>query len=180
VQRRGDEPLLVSEFGNWGLPDVEQLRECYGGQDPWWFETGYNWGDGVVYPHGVDQRFHDYHLERVFGSLSGLTTASQELQFQAMKYEIEQMRRHPSIQGYVITEFTDLHWECNGLLDMCRNPKIILRSLHTINTDTVIVPEWERLAYQSGETCQVILLAAHHSTADLSGSHLLVASWKVS
>jgi hypothetical protein len=173
VQRRGDEPLLVSEFGNWGLPDIEQLRVCYGGQDPWWFETGYNWGQGVVYPHGVDQRFKDYHLGRVFDGLAGLTTASQELQFQAMKYEIEQMRRHPSIQGYVITEFTDLHWECNGLLDMCRNPKVYYDRFHTINADTVIVPEWERLAYQSGETCQVILLVAHHSLADLTGSHLI-------
>ena len=31
--------------------------------------------------------------------------------------EIEEMRRHPSIGGYVITEFTDVHWECNGLLE---------------------------------------------------------------
>jgi hypothetical protein len=172
VQRKGDEPLLVSEFGNWGLPDIEKLRECYGGEDPWWFETGYNWGDGVVYPHGVDQRFHDYHLGRVFGSLAGLTEASQELQFEAMKYEIEQMRRHPTIQGYVITEFTDLHWECNGLLDMCRNPKIYYDRFKSINTGTVIVPEWEKLAYQAGESCQVILLIAHSGSADLSGSRL--------
>jgi hypothetical protein len=73
-----------------------------------------------------------------------------------MKYEIEQMRRHPSIQGYVITEFTDLHWECNGLLDMCRNPKVYYDRFHTINADTVIVPEWERLAFNPGETCQMI------------------------
>jgi hypothetical protein len=176
VERKGDEPLLVSEFGNWGLPDIERLRQCYDGQDPWWFETGYNWGDAVVYPHGVDQRFRDYHLGRVFGSLKGLSQASQELQFQAMKYEIEQMRRHATIQGYVITEFTDLHWECNGLLDMCRNPKAYYDRFATINTGTVIVPEWERLVYYAGETCQVILLAAHHGAADLSGSRL---AWKL-
>jgi hypothetical protein len=173
VVRKGDEPLIVSEFGNWGLPDVARLRESYGGQDPWWFETGYNWGDGVVYPHGVEQRFRDYHLERVFGSLAGLAEASQRLQFQAMKYEIEQMRRHPSIQGYVITEFTDVHWECNGLLDMCRNPKVYYEQFHTINNDTVIVPEWDRLVYRAGETCQVILLAAHYGSVDLTGSRLV-------
>lgn len=172
VQRKGDEPLVVSEFGNWGLPDIDRLRSGYDGQDPWWFETGYNWGDGVVYPHGVAQRFHDYHLARVFGSLSGLSEASQELQFQALKYEIEQIRRRPSIQGYVITEFTDLHWECNGLLDICRNPKIYSDRFHTINNATVIVPEWERLAYRAGETCQVILLVAHHGSADLAGSRM--------
>jgi hypothetical protein len=174
VMRTRQEPLLVSEFGNWGLPDVEKLRACYGGVDPWWFETGYNWGDGVVYPHGVDQRFRDYHLDRVFGSLSALSEASQELQFQGMKYEIEQMRRHPNIQGYVITEFTDLHWECNGLLDMCRNPKVYYDRFHTINADTVIIPEWERLAFAPGETCQITLLVAHHASYSLEGSRL---SW---
>ena len=81
-------------------------------------------GDGVVYPHGIEQRFQRYHLDKVFPTLADLTAASQRMQFMALKYEIEQMRLHPSIVGYVITEFTDVHWECNGLLDMCRNPKI--------------------------------------------------------
>ena len=27
VLRKGNEPMLVSEFGNWGLPDVAKLRE---------------------------------------------------------------------------------------------------------------------------------------------------------
>ncbi|HJR15928.1 MAG TPA: glycoside hydrolase family 2 TIM barrel-domain containing protein, partial [Gemmatimonadales bacterium] len=39
VRRRGSEPMVVSEFGNWGLPDVATLKACYGGE-PWWFETG--------------------------------------------------------------------------------------------------------------------------------------------
>ena len=56
-----------------------------------------------------------------------LSAASQRMQFTALKYQIEQMRRHPSIVGYVITEFTDVHWESNGLLDMCRNPEDLLR-----------------------------------------------------
>src|SRR5207253_1567193 len=32
VRRIGSEPTVVSEFGNWGLPDVAKLRECYGGK----------------------------------------------------------------------------------------------------------------------------------------------------
>ncbi len=37
-ERRSDLPLVVSEFGNWGLPDPESIREK--GAEPWWFETG--------------------------------------------------------------------------------------------------------------------------------------------
>ena len=71
VVRTGDEPLLCSEFGNWGLPDPERLRGA-DGAEPWWFETGHNWGDGAAYPHGIENRFRAAGLERVFGSVQRL------------------------------------------------------------------------------------------------------------
>jgi hypothetical protein len=172
VTRLGSEPLVVSEFGNWGLPDVDGLRACHGGQEPWWFETGMEWGDGIVYPHGIEARFRAYHLDRVFPSLSALCAASQRMQFAALKYEIEQMRRQPTLMGYVITEFTDVHWESNGLLDMCRNPKTFYDEIGQLNADDVIVPDWERVSYWEGERCTVRLALSHFSTADLGGSRL--------
>jgi hypothetical protein len=175
VRRTGQEPIVISEFGNWGLPDVEKLREHYGG-DPWWFDTGLEHGGGEVYPRGVGERFVLFGLDRVFGSLGRLAEASQRQQMAAMKYEIEQMRLHPSIQGYVITEFTDLHWECNGLLDMLRNPKVYHDEIGRINADDVILPEWERLAFYSGERVVIRLALSHYSQADLSGSRL---EWKL-
>ena len=87
-----------------------------------------------------------------FASLSALAEASQHLQFDALKYEIEQMRRYESIQGYVITELTDVHWECNGLLDMYRNPKVYHPLLKKLNADDVLIPLWERLAFSAGES----------------------------
>jgi hypothetical protein len=176
VQRKGDEPLVVSEFGNWGLPDLDLLRKCYDGQDPWWFQTGYEWDEGVVYPHGIDRRFYDFGLNQVFGNLSTLAQASQWSQFHAIKYEIEQMRRHESISGYIITEFTDLHWECNGLLDMCRNPKIYHNRLPEINGEDMFIPEWTRLAFWPGETVAFDLSLSHFSQSDLNDSRL---SWSL-
>ena len=173
VRRRGSEPMVVSEFGNWGLPDVGKLKECYGGREPWWFETGIEWGDGVVYPHGIEQRFKAFHLEKVFPTLSDLAAASQRMQFTALKYQIEQMRRHPTIVGYVITEFTDVHWESNGLLDMCRNPKAFYDVIGQVNSPDAIVPtDWERIAFWVGERCEVKLGLSHFSSADLRNSRL--------
>jgi Glycosyl hydrolases family 2, TIM barrel domain/Glycosyl hydrolases family 2, sugar binding domain/Glycosyl hydrolases family 2 len=172
VRRRGSEPMVVSEFGNWGLPDVNKLKECYRGE-PWWFETGIEWGDGVVYPHGIEQRFKAFHLDKVFPTLSDLSAASQRMQFTALKYQIEQMRRHPSIVGYVITEFTDVHWESNGLLDMCRNPKTYYDVIGQINSPDAIVPtDWERIAFWEGERCEVKLALSHFSSADLRNCRL--------
>lgn len=176
VHQRGDEPLLVSEFGNWGLPDVSKLYDGNNGTPPWWFNTGLEWGDGVVYPHGIESRFKDYHFDRVFPSLSALSEASQQLQFDALKYEIEQMRRYESIQGYVVTELTDVHWECNGLLDMYRNPKVYHARFKEINADDVLIPLWERLVFSSDETCAMKVLFSHYSALDVNDA---VLKWVV-
>src|SRR5262249_6684695 len=133
---------------------------------------GHERSGGVVSPHGVDERYTTYHLDRVFPTLSDLTAASQRMQFLAMKYEIEQMRRHPSIVGYVITEFTDVHWECNGLLDMHRNPKIYYDTFAQVNSDVVILPEWKRTAFWEGERVEIDLLVSNFGSADLTGSWL--------
>lgn len=172
VRRTGSEPMVISEFGNWGLPDVEKLRTCYGNEDPWWFETGMESGDGAVYPHGVLDRFRRWHLDLVFPTFSALATASQWMQFLALKYEIEQIRLHPSIVGYIITEFTDVHWESNGLLDMCRNPKVYYDQLGMINGADALVPRWERTTYWQGETCEIGLTVSHFSSVELAGSRV--------
>jgi hypothetical protein len=173
---KGDEPLLVSEFGNWGLPEVQKLYEGNGGATPWWFDTGLNWNEGIVYPRGIEQRFREYHLDRVFPSLTALIEASQRLQLDALKFEIEDMRAHPSIQGYVVTELTDVHWESNGLLDMYRNPKVCTPVLHKFNADDVLIPIWERLTYTSGENCSLRMLFSHYSPIEINDALLV---WEV-
>jgi hypothetical protein len=170
-RRRGDEPLIVSEFGNWGLPDLDKLSAHYGG-NPWWFRTGMQHGSGEVYPDGIDERFRLYHLDRAFPTLKALTDASQRMQQIAIKFELEAMRRHAPIQGYVITEFTDLHWECNGLLDMARNPKRIAADFADINADDVIVPGVARTAYWEGENVSISIDVSHYSARELTNAHI--------
>ncbi len=176
ILQKGDEPLLVSEFGNWGLPDVEKLYEGNGGAAPWWFETGLNWSGGVVYPHGIERRFKQYHLDRVFPSLRSLIEASQRLQLDALKYQIENLRAHAAIQGYVITELTDVHWESNGLLDMYRNPKVVSAQMKHFNADDVLIPLWDRLVFSAGETCTIQVQLSHYSPVELRDVAL---EWKV-
>lgn len=158
AQRRGDEPLVVSEFGVWGLPHPDQVR--IGGAEPWWMETGGTWGDGVAYPHGVQDRFAQHGLSRIFGGFDGFIEAVQGYQFANLKYQIESMRAHASIQGYVITEFTDVHWESNGLLDMNRNRRRFHDRFATINSDVVIVPKPARHSVWMGERLEVALSVA--------------------
>ena len=170
--RTGREPLLVSEFGNWGLPDANALRDAVG-REPWWFETGLEWGEGIVYPHGVQARFRRWGLAAVFGSWEAFITATQWHEYAALKYQIEAMRRHANIVGYVVTEFTDVHWECNGLLDMQRRPKAFFDQLADLNADTVITPGWARTAYWAGEAIRVDVTVSHGMGAPLTGAALV-------
>jgi hypothetical protein len=153
-QQTGEEPLVVSEFGLWGLPNPEDLRDR-AGREPWWFETGELFGDGAAYPHGVERRYTLMGLDRVFGNFENFLGATQQHQFNGLKYQIEKLREHGSIQGYVVTELTDVYWEANGLMDMRRNPRLFAQALAEINSDLVILPRLQRYAYWCGQTLRL-------------------------
>lgn len=167
-QERGDEPLLISEFGNWGLPKLPENL-------PWWFERQFL-DIEVSLPANVHKRFADHKLDKIFSSYDQLAEESQRLQFNALKYEIEKIRMTPQIQGYVITEFTDINWESNGLLDMWRNFKVYSDDLPLIQKQDVIIPRPVKYNLWSGEEAEIDLFVSHYSYKDLSG---LILKWKV-
>ncbi|MDX7951176.1 glycoside hydrolase family 2 TIM barrel-domain containing protein [Lichenihabitans sp. Uapishka_5] len=158
-QRTGREPMVVSEFGVWGLPHPRTMHAA-DGAEPAWMESGPFWGDGAAYPHGVESRAAALSLDRAFGSFDGFIDAAQWHQFQGLKYQIESMRAQASIMGYVITEFTDVHWEANGLLDLARNPRVFHDRFASVNADVVLLPRLERWAFWEGETVSVPLRVA--------------------
>jgi hypothetical protein len=77
----------------------------------------------------------------------------------SLAYEIASMRLHPRIGGYVITEFTDVHWECNGLLDMQRNVKQHLDEFVALNQDRVVVVRPQRWSGRPGDSLPVEIRA---------------------
>jgi hypothetical protein len=148
--KTGTEPLLISEFGNWGLPRWKNIVE-FEGESPYWFKvrTDGTRADGFLH------RFHEQKLERVFGDYDTLADASQEQEWLSLKFEIETMRRFPQLGGYVITEFSDIDWEPNGLLDMGRNPKVFHDRLKDIQAQDVLfiaLTQEERGAISAGDT----------------------------
>jgi hypothetical protein len=126
---RGDEPLILSEFGNWGLPRLDRIIPPRG-RDPWWFTTGL----GYYRPAGLARRFRSLGLDRIWPDVNALADATQWHQFEAMQFEIGEMRRHDSIKGYVITELTDAYWEANGLLDIHRGHKVYHDRMRELNS----------------------------------------------
>ena len=165
---RGDEPLVLSEFGNWGLPRIPRDK-------PWWFSR-HNGGSEITKPEGIEQRYSDYQYPSLFPTLDALTDVTEWHEYAALKYEIESIRSHPEIQGYVITEFTDVNWESNGLLDMWRNPKAFADSLGKLQRDDMVVLRTEKRNYSPVETVTVMASPSHYGQETLEGCRI---AWKV-
>ena len=140
AERRGDEPLICSEFGVWGLPHPREILEA-DGSEPWWFESGHDWNLGAAYPHGIETRFRDAQLAPIFGDLDGFVSAAQELQYRGLKRQIETLRWERPISGYVITELNDVQWESNGLMDVQNHPRAFAERLANLQQPWLIIAQ---------------------------------------
>ncbi|HEX9167665.1 MAG TPA: hypothetical protein VF886_01875 [Roseiarcus sp.] len=154
AERRGDEPLICSEFGVWGLPHPREIVEA-NSIEPWWFESGYDWNLGAAYPHGIETRFRDAQLAPIFGDLDGFVSAAQELQYRALKSQIETLRWERAVSGYVITELNDTQWESNGLMDVRNHPRAFAERLANLQGPWLIIARAPRTAVRAGERLDV-------------------------
>jgi glycosyl hydrolase family 2 len=159
AERRGDEPLICSEFGVWGLPHPGEILEP-DGSEPWWFESGHDWNLGSAYTHGIETRFRDAGLAPIFGDLDGFVSAAQDLQHRALKRQIETLRWERSISGYVITELNDVQWESNGLMDVQNRPRAFAEHLANLQRPWLIIARAPRTAVRAGERFDVALRLA--------------------
>jgi hypothetical protein len=165
---RGDEPLLLSEFGGWGLARVPAAR-------PFWFTRDFR-ANPITLPEGFEKRFADYQYATLFPDLDALLLATQQHEYQTLKYEIETLRLRPEIQGYVITQFTDVNWESNGLLDMWRNPKAFGRQLAQLQQDDLVIVRPAKYNFLAGDQAEADLHFSHLSPVAFQGGQV---NWTV-
>jgi Glycosyl hydrolases family 2, sugar binding domain/Glycosyl hydrolases family 2/Glycosyl hydrolases family 2, TIM barrel domain len=167
----GREPLLVSEFGNWGLPQLPPSDRL-----PWWFPRDFD-GRELTRAAGVFDRLHGYGFDRIYPDYDALALATERHEYLALKYEIEQMRQRELIQGYVITELTDANWEANGLMSMWRQPKVFAEELGQLQQDDLVMANFATYNFTAGSAVELPLLVSHYSTVNVAGATIL---WQTS
>ena len=157
AERSESAPLIVSEFGNWGLTDAPTSSQ-------WWFEhpTAEKL-ELAPTPKGVLGRMRDMKLERVFPTFGDFVRATQLHQWASLKYQIEEIRRHHSIQGYTIAALTDVTWEARGLLDMFRRPKIAAERIAALQVPDIVFARPASWNYTSGEIIELVTWVSRHS-----------------
>lgn len=157
-KRTGREPLVLSEFGNWGLPHA--LDQYDDGREPWWFPLGADWAYGAGEGTGLERRFVDQGLDRVFGSWDALIESLHYAQLVANRYQTTSIRTKPAISGYVLTELSDVQWEANGLFDMNRNPKRFTGEFALCNGPRAVALRPARYSWATGEPIACTAIAA--------------------
>jgi hypothetical protein len=162
----GQEPLLVSEFGNWGLPQLPAHDQL-----PWWFPRDFD-GRALTRAAGVFDRLHTFGFERMYANYDALAVATEKHEYLALKYEIEQMRQQAPIQGYVITELTDANWEANGLMSMWRQPKVFADDLGRLQQDDLLMARFATHNFTAGAPVELPLILSHYSGAALDGAKI--------
>ncbi|WP_135366145.1 sugar-binding domain-containing protein [Halosimplex halophilum] len=163
-----DAPILISEFGTWGFPDLPKLREHYGG-DPSWFSHDFL-EDPLKRPEGVDERYEATDLPDVFDDYDDLAEAWQRREAVSLRGVIEEMRTHEAVAGYVVTEFSDIEWEFNGVLDYLRDPKENLADeFATVNGEVLVAIDPGTHVLAPGDEVAVTLRIVNDTTETLEG-----------
>jgi len=145
-KKANGKPLIVSEFGNWTVPPEKWLKKT---PEPYWFKYAFN-GLQMTKPMGALERFKKSSLAKEF-SLEAFFRISVENQLENLRLEINKMKSHREIRGFVITELADTFWECNGLLDFDRNYKFDPFIMKKILTNDVFIPNLSKYAIWRGE-----------------------------
>ena len=167
----GDEPLILSEFGGWGLPRLDRMLEHHG-SEPWWFGTG----QGYYRPSGLGRRFHRYGLHDLWPTVDDLADATQWHQFEGLQAQIGAMRRQGSIAGYVVTELSDAYWEANGVLDPMRGPKVYHDRFREINAPDVVGINADRRDVWAGDAVGGTVFLSSFAPEDAGAGRI---SWQL-
>jgi hypothetical protein len=98
-------PLFVTEFGDWGLPELAADDD----DGPFWSPAAWYREAIAALPWP--------------GTAAELIAGTQRHQGLSDRLQAEVFRRHDHLGGWCVTELTDVPWELNGLLDLERRPK---------------------------------------------------------
>jgi hypothetical protein len=126
-------PLFVTEFGDWGLPELADRDD-----PPFWWTGGWYRAALAELPWP--------------GSAGDFIAGTQLHQGLSDRLQAEVLRRHDHLGGWCVTELTDVPWELNGLFDLERRPKpAALAELARVSQDVLPMLELYSLAVAAGE-----------------------------
>lgn len=127
---------IISEVGYGGLPDLESNMSD--------FRIKGNPLTPTYISHdrlytSMQRVMHEAGLDDLFGSLSALCHASQQVQAEGNERMLDALRMNPNLSGYCLHAYTDGDWVLGaGVLDIWRQPKKQYDILKRINSPVYV------------------------------------------
>ena len=164
--------IFASELGGAGLPDLEQTVAQFGDR------TGLvDAKEMLTFKNGLTAGFYERCLDRIFGSLAGMVSASQELQAGGETRQIEALLCNPRISGYSVTQLNDAAWEFQaGILDLWRNPKQVYHAFKRLNQPDCLILKAGSTAVVCGESVPVTVTLSRRAARHPAGQVVVEAS----
>jgi hypothetical protein len=162
-------PRLVSEFGQWGLPDGFDVQAY----EQWWLHEGPALRlDEARNPLTAQRNFEKFKLASIFEDLDNLAKLTQRRMTRGVKGLVEQFRRRPAFAGYVARSLYDTEWEGSGWLTYDRRPKLGFDEWGAFNAPIVVMAELPRHNYWVGDIVEATVWVSNHSKNPITGKVL--------
>ncbi len=163
MMRAPDGLVFVSEVGYGGLPDLPANVEQYQREGN---------------PLTPDYRYHLRLLESVqesmramqwgelFGDAGALCRASQRVQAEGNRLQLEALRLNPRVAGYCIHAYTDGDWVVGaGLLDLFRNLKLSYHTVKRVQAPVYLPIQVHPPNLREGQTGQLRIQSVNERSA---------------
>lgn len=123
--------LFISEVGYGGLPNLDANVLQYQKEgNPITSDYRYT----VRLQKTLDQALNEIGIKNLFPTVGSFCEATQEIQAQGNKIQLEGVRINPLVDGYCVHAFTDGDWVLGaGILDIFRNKKKTFNTIKEVN-----------------------------------------------
>ncbi len=151
--------IFLSEVGYGGLPDlpanVEQYKRAGNPLTP-----DYRYHRSLL--ESIEKAASAMQWDQLFADTAALCRASQRVQAEGNRLQLEALRLNPRLAGYSIHAYTDGDWVIGaGVLDLFRNPKLVYETVKRVQAPLYLAVQVNPRNFSEGQSAQLRIRAVN-------------------
>ena len=155
--------FFVSEVGYGGLPDLPANLERYKKEgNP--LTPDYRFTRRLL--EGVEGAMREMKWDEIFPDAGALCRASQRVQAEGNRLQLEALRLNPRVGGYCLHAYTDGDWVIGaGVLDLFRNPKLTYQTVKRVQAPLYLAVQVEPQNVREGQQAKLRIQSVNEKDA---------------
>ncbi len=151
--------FFVSEVGYGGLPDLPENLERYQQQgNP--LTPDYRFTQSLL--QGIERAMREMKWHELFPDVGALCRASQRVQAEGNRLQLEALRLNPRLGGYCLHAYTDGDWVLGaGVLDLFRTPKLTYETVKRVQAPLYLAVQVDPQNVREGQAAQLTIRAVN-------------------